>query len=373
MKCTIKYVGMDVSKESIAIAIAESGREEPRFWGTIPHKPEAVRKWLKQVGGNENLEVCYEAGPTGYELFRWLTGMGITCIVVAPSLIPKRAGDRVKTDRRDAIRLAQLHRAGELTSVYVPDRDTEALRDLVRAREDAKEDLHRARQRMIKFLLRHQISHPAHLKKRWTKSYKKWLGALKFERSAEHYVFQDYLQVVLESEQRLERLEQEMARQSDAAPQTEVIQALQSLRGIGLLTAMTLVAEIGSFSRFRNPKQLMAYAGIVPQERSRGEASWRGRITKSGNAHIRRVVTEAAWQYRHRPAMTERMQQKSQKQSTKIQSIAWKAQHRLHGRYFRLIMQRGKQKCVAATAIAGELLGFVWAVALEVERKQAAS
>ncbi|WP_246014145.1 IS110 family transposase [Paenibacillus rhizophilus] len=141
-----------VSKESIAIAIAESGREEPRFWGTIPHKPEAVRKWLKQVGGNENLEVCYEAGPTGYELFRWLTGMGITCIVVAPSLIPKRAGDRVKTDRRDAIRLAQLHRAGELTSVYVPDRDTEALRDLVRAREDAKEDLHRARQRMIKFL-----------------------------------------------------------------------------------------------------------------------------------------------------------------------------------------------------------------------------
>ncbi|WP_258171232.1 transposase [Paenibacillus sp. R14(2021)] len=152
MNSTTKYIGMDVSKETIAVAIAESGREEPRFWGTIPHKPEAVRKLLKQLGEKEQLEVCYEAGPTGYELYRWLTSMGVSCIVVAPSLIPKRAGDRVKTDRRDAMRLAQLFRAGELTSVYVPDRDTEALRDLVRAREDAKEDLHRARQRMVKLV-----------------------------------------------------------------------------------------------------------------------------------------------------------------------------------------------------------------------------
>ncbi len=168
-------MGMDVSKETIAVAVAESGRDDPRYWGTIPHKPEAVRKWLKEIGEKEGLEVCYEAGPTGYELYRWLQAMGVSCTVIAPSLIPKRAGDRVKTDRRDAIRLAQLFRAGELTGVYVPDRDTEALRDLVRAREDAKEDLHRARQRLLKFLLRHQINQPKHLKKRWTKSYKKWL------------------------------------------------------------------------------------------------------------------------------------------------------------------------------------------------------
>ncbi|TCZ68558.1 IS110 family transposase [Paenibacillus albiflavus] len=374
MKYAQKYVGMDVSKDTIVIAIAESGREEARYWGSIPHKPEAVRKLIKQLGDKEQIEVCYEAGPTGYELYRWLTSMGVKCSVVAPSLIPKRAGDRIKTDRRDAMRLAQLFRAGELTSVYVPDRDTEALRDLVRAREDAKEDLHRARQRILKFMLRHQIYQPSTIKKRWTKSYKKWLGAIKFERSNEHFVFQDYLQVVLESEKRLERIEREIEQQSETAPQAEVIQAIQSLRGVGLVTAVTLVAEIGSFARFRSAQQLMAYAGIVPRERSSGETNWKGKITKSGNAHVRRVVTEAAWQYRHRPAMSARMQEKGHNQSAEIQAIAWKAQHRLHERYFRLIIQRGKQKCVAITAVGRELLGFIWAVAREVEQcKKAAA
>lgn len=368
-----KYVGMDVSKETIAVAIADEGRGEPRFWGTIPHRPEAVRKLLKKLGSKERLEVCYEAGPTGYELYRWLTSMEVSCMVVAPSLIPKRAGDRIKTDRRDAVRLAQLLRAGELTSVYVPDRDTEALRDLVRLREDAKDDLHRARQRMIKFLLRHQIYQPPHLKKRWTKRYKMWLGGLKFDRSSENFVFQDYLQVILESDERLERIDKEIEQQSETIPQAETIQAIQALRGIGLVTAVTLVAEIGSFSRFRSPQQLMAYAGIVPQERSSGETSWRGRITKTGNAHVRRVVVETAWNYRHRPAMSIRMQQKLENQSPTVQAISWKAQHRLHERYFRLVVHRGKNKCVAVTAVARELLGFVWAIACEAEQKKMAA
>ncbi len=196
---------------------------------------------------------------------------------------------------------------------------------------------------------------------------------LKLERSAAHFVFQDYLHVVLESEKRLERLEKEIENQSETASQTEVIQALQALRGVGLVTTMTLVAEIGSFSRFRSPQQLMAYAGIVPQERSSGNSNWRGRITKSGNAHVRRVVTEAAWQYRHRPAMTERMQNKNQNQDQTIQAISWKAQHRLHQRYYKLIVQRGKQKCVAATAVARELLGFIWAIAVEIEQRNKAA
>uniref|UniRef100_UPI0003658D84 IS110 family transposase n=1 Tax=Paenibacillus ginsengihumi TaxID=431596 RepID=UPI0003658D84 len=185
MKYATKFIGLDVSKEKIAVAVADSGREAPRYLGAIPHKPEAIRKLIKQLGDPSTLSFCYEAGPTGYELYRWIQSMGAACEVIAPSLIPKRAGDQVKTDRRDALQLAQLRRAGELTPIYVPDRDDEALRDLVRAREDIREDVHRARQRLIKFLLRHQIHQPPHLKKRWTKSYRIWLGTLRFERTPE--------------------------------------------------------------------------------------------------------------------------------------------------------------------------------------------
>ena len=370
MQNTLKYVGLDVSKEKIVVAVADAGREAPRFWGTIPHKPEAVRKLIKQLGDPKWLEVCYEAGPTGYELYRWLVSMGVSCLVAAPSLIPKRPGDPIKTDRRDAVRLAHLLRAGELTPVHVPSRDDEALRDLVRAREAAREDLHRARQRMIHFLLRHQIHPPQSIKRRWTKAYRNWLGQLTFERPAERVTFDEYRHAIFECEQRLHRLEKAILEEASQGAHAAVIQVLQALRGIALIHAVTLAAEIGSFKRFRSPMQLMAFLGLVPRERSSGESSRKGGMTKAGNAYLRRLFVEAAWSYRHRPAVKGELAKRLENQSAQVQAISWKAQKRLHDKYMRLILKRGKHKNVAIGAVARELVGFVWAIACEAEQQQ---
>ncbi|WP_212944489.1 IS110 family transposase, partial [Paenibacillus antibioticophila] len=280
MKNTTKYVGMDVSKDKIAVAIADEGREAPRFYGTIAHNPDAVAKLIRKLQEKDVvLEVCYEAGPTGYDLYHWITRMGVSCAVIAPSRIPVRAGDSIKTDRRDAERLAQLHRAGELTPIHVPTRETEALRDLVRAREDVKEDLHRARQRIIHFLLRHHIHPPASMKRRWTKMYRQWLATLTFERKVEQTVFDEYLQQLREIEERIKRLETAMQEAAEICTHAPVIRAIQGLRGVALLTAITLVVEIENFERFRSPAQLMSYLGLVPREQSSGITTKRGRLT----------------------------------------------------------------------------------------------
>ena len=279
MKDTIKYVGLDVSKEKIAVAIADEGREEPRYWGVIPHTPEAVRKLIKKLGNTETLKVCYEAGPTGYPLYRLLLSLGVHCDVIAPSLIPKRPGERIKTDRRDSIRLAQLYRAGELTNIYVPSEEDEALRDLVRCREDAKEDELRARHRLSKFLLRNKIEPPAGVNK-WTVKYRRWLDTLKFKSSKSRVVFQEYYYQLKELEQRILRLEEEIRIQATESVHAPIIQALQSLRGVALITATSLVAEIGSFKRFSSPNQLMAYVGLIPSEYSSGERRIQGRSQK---------------------------------------------------------------------------------------------
>lgn len=371
MKDTTKYVGLDVSKEKISVAIAEEGREQARYWGEIPHKPEAVRKLVKQLGLPSTLEVCYEAGPTGYDLYRWLTSMGVSCSVIAPSLIPARPGDHIKTDRRDALRLAQLLRAGELTPVFVPSRENEALRDLVRAREAAREDLHRARQRVVHFLLRHQIHHPPTMKTRWTKTYVQWLTRLTFERRAEQVVFQEYYHTIVECEMRLKRLEEAIVMEAAEGANASVIQALQGLRGIGLVNAVTIAAEIGSFERFKSPMQLMAFLGLVPREYSSGESNRKGKMTKAGNASLRRLMVEAAWHYRHRPAVKGKLRARLEELEPGIQEISWKAQNRLHKKYMRLVLQRGKHKNVAIGAVARELVGFVWATAREAERANA--
>ncbi|MBP1990930.1 IS110 family transposase, partial [Paenibacillus eucommiae] len=280
MKYSTKFIGFDVSKDKIAIAVADEGREASRYWGTIAHTPEAVRKFIKQMGDIKQIEVCYEAGPTGYELHRWLTAMKVTCRVVAPSLIPKRAGDQVKTDRRDAERLAQLLRAGELTAVYVPDQDDEALRDLVRAREDAKKDIQTARQRLLSFLLRQQKFPPVGIKRRWTQVYREWLNSLKWENDMQRMVFEEYMQAIRESEGRKKRLEAIMTKEVVQTKHAKLIEALQALRGIQLLTAVTIAAEICTFLRFKSPKHLMSYLGLVPRERSSGATTRRGGITK---------------------------------------------------------------------------------------------
>jgi transposase len=302
MKDVQKFVGLDVSKDSIAVAIADSGRGEPRFHGTIQNKPEDIRKLMKKLGKPESLLVCYEAGSSGYGIYRFLLSMDIDCMVVAPSLIPKRSGDRVKTDKRDSIRLAQLLRAGELTSVWVPDEDHEALRDLIRARHDAREDLQSSRQRLVHFLLRHGIRPPQGVRN-WSVKHREWLKRLTFERASQRIVFQEYLHAINEVEDRMKRIEaqiHEEALQSEHAP---VIQALQTLRGVAEVTAVTLVAEIGQFSRFSNPRQLMSYAGLVPKEYSSGSSRWQGSITKTGNSQIRRSIVEVCWSYRHRPSL----------------------------------------------------------------------
>lgn len=368
MQDNTKFVGLDVSKESIAVGVADFERSDARYLGKVANTPEAVRKLIGQLGKDSHLEVCYEAGPTGYWLYRLLHKMGISCMVVAPSLIPVRQGDRVKTDRRDALRLAQLLRAGELTRVWVPDEDDEALRDLVRARKDAKEDLVRVRNRMSHFLLRHNCIFPGGVKK-WTKKYREWLDTLKWENPAAQVAFQEYLHNLTEVEGRIARLEQAIHTEAVESKHAPVVQALQTMRGVKEVTAVALVAEIGKFSRFQNPKQLMAYAGLVPIESSSGLSRWQGGITKTGNAHVRWLVTESGWSYRYRPAVKGDILRRQQGQPPQVQDIAWKAQNRLHRKYIGMV-SRGKPSGVAVTGVARELLGFIWAIACHVELVQ---
>ncbi|MGG4035835.1 IS110 family transposase [Paenibacillus cisolokensis] len=367
MQSTTKYIGLDVSKEKISVAIADAGREQPRYYGTIAHSAAALRKLIKELGPASSLSFCYEAGPTGYETFRWIESMGATCIVIAPSLMPKRSGDHIKTDRRDAEQLARLFRAGELTPIYVPEREDEALRELVRAREAAKEDAHRARQRVLKFLLRHQIHPPDTVKRRWTKKYRTWLEQLTFEHMAMQMAFTEMLHALEEVEQRIGRLEKALVEQAASSAKAPLIRALQSLRGVGFLSAVTFVAEIGSFARFRSPAQLMAYLGLVPREHSSGARTKRGSLTKAGNGRLRRVLVESAWSYRHRPAIKGDLARRLDGMPADVQLISWKAQERLHKKYRRLVFGLNKHKNVAVGAVARELSGFIWAVARTLE------
>ncbi|WP_240702979.1 IS110 family transposase [Cohnella luojiensis] len=335
----------------------------------MEHSKAAVTKLVQQLSREDvKLNVCYEAGPTGYVLYRWLLELGVFCNVVAPSLIPKKAGDRVKTDKRDALRLAQLYRAGELTAVYVPTPEDEALRDLVRAREDAKEDLNRHKQRLGKLLLRLQLSDPKGSKP-GSSRYEEWLDTLRFNDDCQRLAFQEYRQSIWETKERIKRYEQEIEKQAVTSTQAPVIQALQALRGVALVTAATLSTEIASISRFAYSTSFMSYCGLVPSEYSSGDSRWQGRITKAGNAHLRRVLVEAAWSYRYSPAIRRKMAERISGLPAEIQAIAWIAQNRLNRKY-KSMMYKGKHKGCIVTAIARELAGFVWAITKELEKLQ---
>jgi len=364
----VRFLGLDVHAETIAVAVAEPDGEV-RSVGIIPNREEAVRKLVKKLGPGEQLQACYEAGPTGYVLYWQLTALGVRCEVVAPTLVPVKAGDRVKTDRRDASKLARSYRAGDLTPVWVPDEAHEALRDLVRAREAAKQDQLRARHRLCKFLLRHGRRAPAGVKP-WTLNYMAWVRQqVEFEQPAQEYTRLDYLQEVEHANDHVRRLEEAIreAVKLVPSPMREVIQALQALRGIAQISAVTIVSELGQISRFAGARQLMGYSGAVASEDSSGKRVQRGAITKTGNAHLRRVVIEAAWAYRHRPAVGATLHKRQQGVSREVQEIAWKAQHRLHKRY-RSLAAAGKNKQKLVTAIGRELLGFIWAIGVQVER-----
>jgi transposase len=353
------------------VAVANDGREgEVRFVGDIANTPETVRRLVTKLAGqHRRLAFCYEAGPTGYGLSRQITALGHDCAVIAPSLIPKRPGERVKTNRRDAVTLARLHRAGELTRIWVPDPDHEAVRELVRAREAAMEELRRTRQHLQSFLLRHGCIFSG--RQPWTRAHARWLAELTFEHPAQYLVLREYRQAIADAETRLARLTAQVTEVAAAWAMAPVVAAYQALRGVALLTAVTFVAEIGDVRRFENPRQLMAYLGLVPSERSTGERVRRGSITKAGNTRARRVLIEGAWTYRFPARMSRLLQERQAKLPKSVRAIAWKAQVRLCRRY-RKLMAAGKRQTVVTTAIAREMAAFLWAIGREVEPRPAA-
>jgi len=354
-------VGLDVHKESIAVAYAGKEGTEPVYVGEIGTRQGDIDAMIRKLQSKgAELVFVYEAGPCGYWLYRYLTRKGLTCFVVAPSLIPRKAGDRVKTDRRDAVMLARLARSGDLTPVYVPAVGDEAIRDLSRAREDALHDLNAARFRLKAFLLRNDIRYSG--RANWSAEHVRWLARLVLPTPAQQIVFQEYVRTVSERTELLRRLEAELLEQAKTWRLYPVIEALQSLRGVQFTVAVTTVAELGDLTRFDRPRQLMNYLGLTPSEYSSGERRRQGGITKMGNGHARRVLVEAAKAYRHRAKVSEQIQARQQQLPKEICDIAWRAQVRLCGRYKKLAL-RGKHANTIAAAIARELAGFMWAIA----------
>ena len=366
MKETVRFLGLDVHAETIAVSVAEPDGEV-RSLGTIANRAESIRKLVKKLGPSEQLKACYEAGPTGYVLYWQLAELGVACEVIAPTLAPMKAGDRVKTDRRDAERLARSYRSGDLTPVWVPNEGSEALRDLVRAREAAKQDQLRARHRLSKFLLR-SGQRPAQGVKAWTQSYMAWVRQLRFPQIAQEFTRLDYLHEVEHMGERVKRLEQAIVEAVKlASPELqEVIKGLQALRGVAQISAVTIAAELGNITRFQGARQLMGYSGAVPSEDSSGQRTRRGSITKTGNAHLRRIAIEAAWSYRLRPGIGPALRKRQEGVPEEIKEIAWKAQHRLHKRYLKL-SAAGKDQRKIVTAVGRELLGFIWAIGVKAE------
>jgi transposase len=356
------FIGMDVHKDSISVAyVAQEHGAEVTYLGAIGTRQCDIDQLIRKMQSKaKHLVFVYEAGPCGYWLYRYLTKKDYDCWVVAPSLIPKKAGDRVKTDRRDAVQLARLARSGDLTPVYVPKVDDEAIRDLTRAREDTLSDLKDAKLRLKAFLLRHDIRYTGQAT--WNSAHLRWLSAVVCPPPAQQIVFQEYVRAVTEHTERLQRLDEELQERVKAWRLNPVVEALQALRGIQFTVAVTTVAEIGDLTRFDTPRELMKFLGLVPSEYSSGECRRQGAITKAGNTHARRVLVEGAWAYRYPAKVSRHLQLRLEKQPKAIQDISWKAQVRLCKRYRKLIA-RGKHANQVVVAIARELAGFMWAIA----------
>lgn len=354
-----KYVGLDVHKASIVIAVAEQGESAPEVLGTIPNDLTRLLRKLDKLGPRSSISVCYEAGPTGFGLHRKLLSAGFECCVVAPSMTPQDKNSRVKTDRRDAVRLARFLRSGDLTPIHVPNEDTEAMRDLVRARDAAKKEERACRQQLGKFLLRHDRIYPG--KTAWTGMHLDWIRKEQFGHEALRRVHRDYLNAVETATDRVARLTKDIEELSMQGELAAMVTALQALRGVALVVAATVACEIGDFRRFKTAGGLMSFLGLVPSENSSGESKRRGAITKAGNSHVRRALVEAAWAYRFPPKESFAIRKRSKDVAPEVKRIAWKAQNRLHDRYRRMI-GRGRAKPLVVTAIARELAGFVWSI-----------
>jgi transposase len=353
----VLYVGMDVHKKTISIACAAEG-EDIRHYGTIPNHFAALDAVVRKlVSTGQAPYFVYEAGPGGYTIYRHLHSNGLSCMVAAPSLIPRKAGDRVKTDKRDAAMLVRLLRADELTRVHVPDADDEAVRDMFRARCDAKQMEKTARQDLLSFLLRIGMAYDG---RHWTKMHFRWLDALSLS-PTHQLVLQEYLDTIRQCQARVSRYDsmlQEVAAQWKREPD---VRKLQSLRGISFFTAVGIIAELGDLRRFKSARQLMAYAGLTPSENSSGERIRRGGITKTGNRNVRWLLVESAWSYRLKARKSAYLLKRQGEVSAEVAELSWKAQVRLCGRYQRLL-QKGKPKCKVIVSIARELAGFIWAL-----------
>src|SRR5262245_18002780 len=362
---TALFIGIDGHKDSIAVAyIAQDHGDEVTYLGTISTRQCDIDQLIRKMQSKaKHLIFVYEAGPCGYWLYRYLTKKGYDCWVVAPSLIPKKAGDRVKTDRRDAVQLARLARSGDLTAVYVPKVEDEAIRDLTRAREDALSDLKDAKFRLKAFLLRHDIRYTG--RATWNPAHLRWLSEVVCPTPAQQIVFQEYVRAVTEHTERLQRLEQELQERVKAWRLNPVVEALQALRGVQFTVAVTTVAELEDLTRFDTPRELMKFLGLIPSESSSGERRRQGASTKAGNSHARRGLVEGAWAYRYPAKVSRHLQLRLEKQLKAIQDLSWKAQVRLCKRYRNLIA-RGKHANQVVVAIARELIGFMWAIAKEI-------
>ena len=364
MNKIVHYIGLDVHKESIAVSIAPHNSTEVRRYGIIGGTLDAVDQLIKRLAQpHVELRLVYEAGPCGFVICRYLRGRGLHCQVVSPSLIPRKASDRVKTDRRDADQLARLYRAGELTAIHVPDQEDEAIRDLIRARTAAVNDQRQARNRLKGLLLRLGFRYTG--KSSWTDAHKRYLAGLLMPQPAQQIVFQECIHAIDDATSRVERLTQAV---EDALPGWKwepVVRALMSLRGFQILNAMTILAEAGDLSRFDHPRSLMHFFGLTSSEHTSSKNRVLGGITKCGNAHCRRVLTEAAWHYRLKPLVSQAMQKRQEHQKKEVRLTAWKAQQRLHKRFKQLATH--KKSVVAVTAVARELTGFVWAIACQVK------
>lgn len=361
-KSTPLFVGLDVHKDAIAVAHAKGGcADPPVFVGAIGTRQADLDRLIRRLQGKTTeLRFVYEAGPSGYGLHRYLTQKGWSCDVVAPSLIPRRPGDKVKTDRRDAVELARLLRSGDLTAVYVPTAEDEAMRDLCRARDAARITLKDAKLRLKAFLLRLGLHYVGRAD--WNAAHKRYLAKVVCPTPAQQIVFQEGVRAVDEHVERLARIEadlQELAPRWRCYP---LVEALQALRGVQWVVALTVVAELGDLTRFDHPRQLAAFVGLVPSEYSSGSARRQGGITKAGNGRARRVLVEAAWAYRHPAKVSLHIQQRIDRLPKALQDLGWKAQVRLCKRYRRLVA-RGKHPNVVVTAIARELIAFMWAIA----------
>jgi transposase len=366
------FVAFDTSKLRNAVAIADAGRAgEVRFLGEIENTEAVIAKLVRKLAAKYGrLTFCYEAGPTGYGLYRQIKSLGHECMVVAPSLIPKKPGERVKTNRRDALNLVKLLRAGDLTAVWVPDPHHEAMRDLTRARDAAVEDLRCKRQQVSAFLLRQGLHYTG--KRTWTKAHMGWLASQKLEYAEQRIAFEEMLLAMRQAQERIERLEQAIRVAVPDWSLAEVVTALMAMRGIDFISATAFLAEIGDLSRFPTPRELMAYLGLVPSEASTGDTVKRGPITKAGNRRARRILVECSWSYQHPPRVGKQKQERVAAAPRAVREIAWKAQCRLSARY-RALTRKGKLKTVAVTAVARELAGFIWAINREIANPRAAA